>query len=397
LSEFTTQLGSENLDSETHSKRQLIVAIATGQAVANLPPILHLMQGVPEGQSPDVCWLCTNPQTQESAQKVAEVLSKRGICSHIQGQADWVPDALKNVASWWQDQRERFPFLGAAITLVINGGTKPLALALVQAMTDAGDMQEVVYAPGQPVSMVRMPGGRMQSARVETLQGSALTLGDLLHCAKHQLFDGRTAQQRSLLWDSNQGAVSPPNANLGSFVDGCTFRDATGHLHHTVLGAEFEFVVGQRVLWNLLSKPEWQAVVAELWTSVLVCRPNRPVDKTADWDVLIVLRNGVLINIECKSGLARPDVNARWHTMHEAATSLATMWLCCPLPTALADQGDFFDSLRGHRETAASLNRPHLAWTFPYQPSNYRFKGTQYHLPTFEEQLDGLMAPYLPA
>jgi len=158
-------------------------------------------------------------------------------------------------------------------------------------------------------------------------------------------------------------------------------------------GNLFESAVASRVLSFLRADVSRLAIVSELWLRPKVERAG---GTWAEWDTLIVLRNGVLINIECKSWAGdKKDLDARVTTMHQGASSLAVMWLCSPLPTGLADR-PWFRELHNFRLASERLGRPHLYFSLPDQPDSYTLDGVTFSCPSFEDQFSALFERYQP-
>ena len=369
---------------------RLFLIIATGQSVANFLPLLHV--GEPGDR---ICLLLTDAVNAEVAAGSLEPLRQRGFECEIHPQR--LPADLSLVQAWFEHWLPQPPFRGCSWVLVANGGTKVLLLAIAQALE--GQLAEIVYGEGEPVSVLRLPGGRVGQAVRERPAGRALTLHDVLACTGYAVLDrGGRQKPARLLWRGGRrlDTLQEPapwfmtaqacNAAYSYGVEGGpnTFGDA------------FEAAVAHRVLAHLDTRPSWHDVVGEGWMGVQITRP-REQEPAADWDVLLVLRNGVLLNVECKTGQAtQKELDSRWHAMRESSSQLATMWLCSPLPTAWADQ-PWFAKLHGHRDRAFALHRPHLAWTLPAQKLSYWLDGRKFTVPSFEVQLDELMRPYLPS
>lgn len=373
---------------------RVFLVIATGQAVANLPPLLHA------GMSGDqALWLWNDLATVAAAERCCNVLQGYGIDALVD--PDPMPVGVWNFEAWWRRRRLKPDIQGKRVMLIGNGGTKPMSDALQQALGD--DLEEVVYAEGKPVSVLRIPAGRATQARREQFVGQPICLQDVLSSTGHVLFDeGGSGSTARLLWKNGRqvGRLDEP---LRCFLDQSemdgTYSGPVDLRQRAWLGRSFEAAVAHRVLLLLGERRQWHGVVAEVWLGVKIARHTAMVNPAADWDVLLLLRNGVLLNIECKSlpqqdERFKKDMDARWQMMREGGSSLAVMWLCGMLPTALADR-NWFRRLHEMRDEAAWLDRPHLAWTLPGQPRSYWFDGNSFEVPTFEAQLEELLAPYV--
>ena len=160
-----------------------------------------------------------------------------------------------------------------------------------------------------------------------------------------------------------------------------------------IRGLTFEYMVADRTLRLLAARPEWHGVLSEVWHGVeLVSQSGKTV---AEWDVLLVLRNGVLVNIECKAGVTQPkDLDARTTVIHRGASTLATLWVCSPLPTQFADQR-WFETPHEVRAEALAAGRPHLPFTLAGQPASYRRAGREFSCPPFESEFERLFERYV--
>lgn len=163
------------------------------------------------------------------------------------------------------------------------------------------------------------------------------------------------------------------------------------------LGPKLELAVAARVLDWLEAHPQWAATVSEVWHGVRIVRRSEPWRVVAEHDVLLVLKNALLVNIECKAGTVdRKDLDARVEVQRQASSSLASLWLCSIMPTARAHEPWF---RAAHEVRMSVLNGGdirHLPYTWPDQPSAYELDGKQYQCPTFEEGLEELMRQYRP-
>lgn len=377
--------------------RRLLLAVATGQAVANLPPLMHVA-----GRGDEVCWLWSDAGALSSAEAASVRLRQRGLTVITHQQP--LPDDLRLLGDWWRGAAARPPLAGRALVLVGNGGTKPLFAGLLQ--VSAGALEEVIYGEGQPVVLSRFAHGDMTLVRRETFGPSGLQLLDVLACTGHHLF--RKAQPAPrLLWRDGvrQHETRPHHAS----VDAIAFQTAfLNRLRTEVTPAErreltdgFESTVAQAVVDLLQLRPHWQQAVGEVWLGARLAHDALPTDQVVDWDVLLLLRNGVLLSIECKTGIAwrlddtKKDLDARLMNTLHSGSALAEMWLCSPLPSGLAGH-PAFRRLHAYRQYALATGRQHLAWTLPGQPRAYVLDGERFELPPFSDQLQALIAPYLP-
>lgn len=164
------------------------------------------------------------------------------------------------------------------------------------------------------------------------------------------------------------------------------------------IGPTFEAaVVGRLVDWlNKEHQPATQAV-SEVHLGVIV-QSKTAGTVFAELDVLIVLRNGVLLHLECKSHVApQKDLDARISTLRSASSDLAVLAVVAPLYTAFPD--------RPWTQTSAQLieriRRQHgridaIPFTLPGQPGSYTdVNGDTHEVASFEEGIERLLGPYV--
>lgn len=143
------------------------------------------------------------------------------------------------------------------------------------------------------------------------------------------------------------------------------------------------------------------AVVQSCWRNVKLCAEATPDRQHAEWDYALVLRNGIILSLECKSSPStaeQKDLEARLQKLHEASSRLARMAVCVPLYSALADES-WFGQL--HELRLRIDEQPGrfalLPFTLPGQPASYEVRtaaGVRPHpCPQFEEALAGWMRP----
>jgi hypothetical protein len=144
-------------------------------------------------------------------------------------------------------------------------------------------------------------------------------------------------------------------------------------------------------------------VVQSVWGHVKAARAANPADVVAEFDALLVLRNGILIHLECKSAAAeRKDLDARLLNLQRAGSRLARMAVCVPVCTAFADE-EWFQRLHElRRRVEADWGLPFVPLTLEGQPAEYQVTAPDggrvaCHCPTFEEALGRLLAPFAPS
>jgi hypothetical protein len=166
------------------------------------------------------------------------------------------------------------------------------------------------------------------------------------------------------------------------------------------LGDTFERAVQRRVVaWAARRQ---HLALQSVWGDVKVAQLQRPGEEAAQLDIVLVLKNGVLLHLECKTfALEQKDLDAKLLNLQRAGSQLAQMAICAPLYTQFQGQ-DWFNGLHRLRrrvETASQFR--YLPLTLIGQPDRYQVMGddgspAEFVCPSFEEALEHLLAPYLP-
>jgi hypothetical protein len=163
------------------------------------------------------------------------------------------------------------------------------------------------------------------------------------------------------------------------------------------LGDCFERAVAMRTYqWLEQTRPR---AVHSAWFDVKVKRNGQDV---AQFDVLLVLKNGILWHLECKTFTThQKDLDARLFTLQRAGSPLARMAVCVPLLTQHVGESWFArqQELRDQIETHGQP--PYLPFTLPGQPADYSWPNSAgepvaRHCHTFEDGLAQLLRDYEP-
>lgn len=165
------------------------------------------------------------------------------------------------------------------------------------------------------------------------------------------------------------------------------------------LGGRFERAVARRVRAWLEAHGEAAGVV-EAWLNVDVAVRDRP-GSYAEWDIVLVLSNALLLVLECKSfECTLEEIFARSLKLQLAATRLAEMTICFPVYTAFTGERWFVETLK--KQT--NVQEAKLRWApfgLPAQPTEFvRGIGeaqVRETCPTFEESLTSMLKPYRPS
>jgi hypothetical protein len=138
--------------------------------------------------------------------------------------------------------------------------------------------------------------------------------------------------------------------------------------------------------------------VQSAWLNVAVAREAMPHKPSVDFDVLLVLRNGVLIHLECKSAeVDVRDLDARIFRLQQTSSRVARLAVVLPLFTRQAG-AVWFNHLCDRRYEIEQADIPVLPFTWPGQPAAYNTPALEaadpIPCPTFEAALEALLARY---
>jgi len=453
---------------EIETSPRVFIAVATGQAVANLPPIVDLAR--PGDQ---VLWLESETAHRGQWSEPARgVLQERQIIS-LPGVK--LPDTPADIVPVVQTVLQGL--VGIQPVFVLNGGTKVMALAIE--LAQMGMCCPAAYSQDRPAEYWWMPqgiGGSLERRRFVR----PLSLDEVLACSgyrtpsrsarklwpdtrdiepdgggygtdpdatgrAHQLAFEHETPYRVLrgidpptfgdlltidadgmnrwagrAWDAAQGimqkqASRPQERDLPAFIAGCRaeftnifhgardrLRDAPTNAAKTFsrlqgrdrkLGTRFELAVARRIQAWLRTHGNAFGV-AEAWHNVEVCPGKEGGTTVAELDILLLLANGVLLCLECKTyDIGLRDLDARLLSLRRAGSGLARMVLCAPVYTGFAD-ADWAEAVRQKRSKINEETFPLIGLTLPGQPECCPVE--QKPWPSFEDQLAKLLQDYRP-
>jgi hypothetical protein len=165
------------------------------------------------------------------------------------------------------------------------------------------------------------------------------------------------------------------------------------------LGPAFHRAVARRVhAWlEAVNHP----AVHSAWRDVKVAGRRDPHVVLAEFDVLLVLKNGVLWHLECKSFEADlKDLDARLFNLQQAGSQLARMALCGPVLTGCAGEPWFTAQHDLRLRIEARQRLTFVPFTLPGQPGTYVVEEVgapqTFACPTLEETLEGALRIYRP-
>ncbi|MBF0583235.1 MAG: hypothetical protein HQL80_03250 [Magnetococcales bacterium] len=161
--------------------------------------------------------------------------------------------------------------------------------------------------------------------------------------------------------------------------------------------------VGARVVEFLETDRTISSIVSSVWMNIEYASKNTPDKIDGELDIAIVLKNAVVIHIDCKSFLAEEKIKALLagqKSLEGASSRLAMTFYCLPIYTEYASEQWMLELL----EAKAQLeNRQHkvIGFTLPEQPKQYNTTDesgvtTSTSCPSFEDSLKKILTPYLP-
>lgn len=391
----------------------------TGRNVSNLAPLLHQWKMfdrvvlVPTSEAPaqQTDWFLQRLQCHGMA---ASCVRAPLLPSHPNSVADWlqrsdVRQLLQPTLPAIPAAQDRPEAAGAhahavddTLQLVGNGGTKPLQDMLRTGLgcLQGGSPVVVAYAEARPARLLLLQEG--SAARQEAWPQHAtgmITLDDVLGVCGHGLRSGTGL----LLWSAGRPTPAGqtrcpiwPPADLATQGEGWRADMAlTVALRHQVAGA---------VLDLLASQPALADITAQVW---LAPEAHVTTEQTprARWDLLLLLRNGVLAHLDCSRWhpLAQDDC----HTAMQALIDTTAFWVPLP-PTAgaagaagAAGTAGTADILAAHcRQTLLQhhrLGRKAQAWLWPGSELNLgNGLCLTYQPNSIKQALLDVLAPYLP-
>jgi hypothetical protein len=186
------------------------------------------------------------------------------------------------------------------------------------------------------------------------------------------------------------------NRTLGLARAGALTLARVGQVPLPQLGPAFERGVARRVhAWlQAVSHPAIQSA----WRGVKVASQRDPARVRAEFDVLLVLKSGVLWHLECKSFTAdNKDLDARLFNLQQAGSQLARMVLCGPLYTGFVGEAWFAGQHDLRHRVEALRHFSFVPFTLPGQPESYVLEGEAaqtFGCPTLEATLDGVLRGY---
>jgi len=100
------------------------------------------------------------------------------------------------------------------------------------------------------------------------------------------------------------------------------------------LGFYFEAQVLTRLQHFLAEHNEFEKIISEIWSGLKLTGENKPAIISGEYDIFLLLRNGIGISLECKTFLfEEKDLFARIARLNRRTSILSQQWLVIPFYT----------------------------------------------------------------
>lgn len=168
------------------------------------------------------------------------------------------------------------------------------------------------------------------------------------------------------------------------------------------VGELFEDWVSWRLFNLVKNQTAWHGSISEIHCGVKISEKAKLGKIKAEYDQLIVLRNGILLALESKTGaVPGKEMDARAHNIHQVGSTLARMIVVAPLLTECTDRPWFEYHVRFMKDLQRHGKR-FLPMTIPGQADAYSDMNEdgsfiEQSVPSFEEAMKGEFEKYLPS
>lgn len=441
-------------------KPNLFVVVATGQAIANLPPVLEVAQ-----KNDEVLWIVSDEAHQRNwLTGPNQVFQRFGLKSLPMVRVGGVSDPYTLTQALASKVNSIQPDQYQNIYLVTNGGTKHTPIALLRAFESLSPV--LLYGEDRPCvynihsANFQSPPQRENYTRhtldlesIISLRSYTFATGSThvqiwpralsqevvnepygqdeqytysLHTQHHKRasFSKNKADQvpferiRSLVpvnqyekWETNVRQIQialnhqsrcnlyHSTLKLAEIARKAAERQAN-EIPQTVdpIGPALERAVARRVR-------RWQEEnrhpgIQSIWTGVKLAQANMPDRVEVEFDTLIVLKNGILVHLECKSAdMKFSQIDANTHRLQGAGSQLASVAVVIPLFTKCTTEPWFAQYHQIKIDSEIHFGpRNVIPFTWPDQPRGYRLSEESvvrdYTCESFEAQLSALLKPY---
>jgi len=446
------------------SSSRLFIAIATGQNIANLPPILELAE---KGDA--VLWILSlEARTGKYAEGSERVLKHYGLerLKPLNVRTVSEPATLVRELRAWFATRPKWA--AADTYVVLSGGTKLSAIGLEHGVQN--ERRCFLYSADQPVELWRFEGRLDRPPQRQPYKRCQLDLPDILVANRSATYEKQVEGTRiwpacqirtpeygrdvdhTIAWhedayfcadagnqtteDDTEWNIARVCEVLGSEYLANKARALLSELadrssteiyqrlyairaqwmeeakakrkralyvrRYGAIGPAFERFVAYRVQ-RFLNNTRC-SIVKSAWANVAVSREDEKGQARGELDVAVVLRNGIVLHLECKAGQpAVKDLYARITALQRATSRLARMYVCLPaIPAAqpldeTASVPGWFALQERTREILENASLQIIDVDVGLERrSSYVRNGQRVEVVPFERSLERILAPFLP-
>jgi len=403
------------------------IAVSTREQMSNIPPLLF------RAEDGDVAiWLESSESIEKKwLQGVPDILEDRGIRSIkvAIGQDINDPTAILNACTQGLKKLEALQGQCEQMNIILNGGTKLCSIAIVQVVqklkTDNTLNMPVdyLYGDGAPVCVRMQQGDRFSSSQIYTYnEQSQISFDEMIRMKGY-----RTQCHDAQVWRWGDKAKTMPKYGTDEpytrwlhYAWGRNRNKESGDITPLTdwpkrvqekwnskqvddepwwnnekqswrIGACFEDVVWRRVICFLQSqKDRFESVVQECWKNVkIVGEGNR---SFSEMDVVLVLRNGIVIYIECKTQThSIGELNASSDRLRQCSGNLSKMCVVSPM-FASFENNEGGGTMKAMFQSLQSWSKQKYSVAIPYSlhpaPSEDNKEGD------FESSMERLLSQY---
>ncbi len=161
------------------------------------------------------------------------------------------------------------------------------------------------------------------------------------------------------------------------------------------IGDFFEEQVFERLMFFLSENPQYKKVISEVWKGLSIASVADENKITGEYDIYILLKNGLGISLECKSFLfEEKDLFARIARLTRRTSQLSQQWVVFPFFT---DSELFRERMFKQYEVLKNIGIPFIPFDLYGQTNMYEDpqSGKKIKFDGFEESLKKLLKNFL--
>jgi hypothetical protein len=166
-------------------------------------------------------------------------------------------------------------------------------------------------------------------------------------------------------------------------------------------GEKFEELTVKRLLYFMDKHPDYKKIIQSIWKNVYVSNSNKQDNYQAEFDIIIVLKNGILLYIECKSGLLQQkDIDAKFANLQKTSSLFSSMIVTFPILSLKNDS--YEEYLKNYNKKIIEIEKNLKNKNYDFLPFTEFEKGVHFYLEnkeysylSFEEALKNLLNQWL--